>query len=217
MLFPITLRYRNTIAKVFPVARKYRMRGRAVAAQQTRQRIVESAMTLHAEQGVLATSYEQIAKRAGTGLATVYRHFPTLADLLPTCARSIHVLRPVSPELVADIFRGLERPSLRMEILTRGTCECYERDGAWLRAARYEEHLLEPLGELARLQRENLALLVRAALKGTNASERTAQVLAALIDFPVWETLQAAGLSPAEATKQVLELVRDQLAKEGIP
>lgn len=174
-------------------------------------------MSLHAEQGVVATSYEEIAERAGTAPATVYRHFPTLADLLPVCARSIHVLQPVTPELVADLFRGLERPSSRLEALVRGTCECYERDGAWLRAARHEEHVLEPLEELARLQRENLALLVRAALEGTNASERTARVLAALIDLPVWEALQASGLSPAEATEQVLDLVRDQLAKEGIP
>jgi AcrR family transcriptional regulator len=193
------------------------MRARAVAAEQTRRRIVESAMTLHAEQGVLATSYEQIAQRAGTAVATVYRHFPSLADLLPACARSIHVLQPVSPELVANIFRGLDRPSSRIEVLVRGTCECYERDGAWLRAARFEEHLFEPLEELARVQRENLALLVRAALKGTNASERTARVMAALIDFPVWEALRAAGLNAAEATEQVLELVRDQLDKEGIP
>ncbi|GAB4332029.1 MAG: hypothetical protein Kow0010_17740 [Dehalococcoidia bacterium] len=193
------------------------MRARAAAAQQTRERIMEAAMTLHAEQGVLATSYEQIAQRAGTAVATVYRHFPTLADLLPACARSIHVLQPVTPELVKDLFRGLERPSSRMEVLVRGTCECYERDGAWLRAARYEEHLLEPLGNLARLQRENLALLVRAALEGANASEQTARVLAALIDFPVWDALQAAGLSAAGATDQVLALVHDQLAKENIP
>ncbi len=193
------------------------MRAPALATERTRQRIVEAAMALHAEQGVLATSYEQIAERAGTAPATVYRHFPTLADLLPACARSIHVLQPVSPQLTADLFRGLERPSSRLEVLVQGTCECYERDGAWLRAARHEEHVLKPLEELARRHRENLALLVRAALEGTNASERTARVLAALIDFPVWEALQAAGLSPAEATGQVLGLVRDQLAKEGIP
>ncbi len=192
------------------------MRARALAAERTRQRIIEAAMALHAEQGVLATSYEEIAERAGTAPATVYRHFRTLADLLPACARSIHVLQPVTPELVADLFRGLERPSSRLEVLVRGTCECYERDRAWLRAARHEEHVFEPLEELARRQRENLALLVRAALEGTNAGERTIRVLAALLDFPVWEALQAAGLSPADATEQVLQLVRDQLAREGI-
>jgi AcrR family transcriptional regulator len=193
------------------------MRARAIAAEPTRRRIVQSAMTLHAEQGVLATSYEQIARRAGTAPATVYRHFSTLADPLPACARSTHVLQPVTPALVADVFRGLDRPSSRMEVLVRGTCECYERDGAWLRAARYEEHLVEPLEELARVQRANLALLVRAALTGTKASERATRVMAALSDFPVWEKLRVAGLNAAEATEQVLELVRDQLGKENIP
>jgi hypothetical protein len=104
-----------------------------------------------------------------------------------------------------------------MEVLVRGTCECYERDGAWLRAARYEEHLVEPLEELARVQRANLALLVRAALTGTKASERATRVMAALSDFPVWEKLRVAGLNAAEATEQVLELVRDQLGKENTP
>ncbi|GBD24088.1 HTH-type transcriptional regulator BetI [bacterium HR29] len=193
------------------------MRARAIAAEPTRRRIVQSAMTLHAEQGVLATSYEQTARRAGTAPAAVYRHFSTLADPLPACARSTHVLQPVTPALVADIFRGLDRPSSRMEVLVRGTCECYERDGAWLRAARYEEHLVEPLEELARVQRANLALLVRAALTGTKASERATRVMAALSDFPVWEKLRVAGLNAAEATEQVLELVRDQLGKENTP
>lgn len=154
---------------------------------------------------------------SGYGPAAVYRHFSTLADPLPACARSTHVLQPVTPALVADIFRGLDRPSSRMEVLVRGTCECYERDGAWLRAARYEEHLVEPLEELARVQRANLALLVRAALTGTKASERATRVMAALSDFPVWEKLRVAGLNAAEATEQVLELVRDQLGKENTP
>lgn len=173
-------------------------------------------MTLHGAQGVLATSYEQIAQRAGTAPSTVYRRFPTLADLWPACDRFIHVLQPVTPELVAEIFRGLDRSSSRMEALVGGTGGCYERGGAWLRAARYEEHLFEPLGELARVRRTNLALLGRAALPGTSASERATRLTAALIDFPEWEVPRVAGLNAAEATEQVLELVRDQRTNEGI-
>ena len=40
---------------------------------------------LHYEQGVAATSYVQIAERAGVGPATVYRHFPTLGSLVEAC------------------------------------------------------------------------------------------------------------------------------------
>ncbi len=197
--------------------RRYRPKARALATEQTRQRIVDAAMTLHAEQGIALTSYEDIARRAGLTHATVYRHFPTLADLLPTCAGRIHVLQPATPELAAAIFRGLDRPSARLEALVRGTCECYARDGDWLRAARNEEHLLPTLAELARVQRANLRFLVDAALEGVGASERTARVLAALIDIPVWEALRGAGLTSDEATREVLELVRHQLAKDGIP
>lgn len=198
------------------MARTYRMKARALAAQETRRRIMESARALHAEQGVVGTSYEDIAQRAGAALATVYRHFPTLAQLLPACAGSIPVLRPVTPELVAELFGPIESPVRRIETLVRGTCECYERDGAWLAPARREEHLLVPLQELAQRQRQNLALLVREALRGTQATERTARVLAAILDFPVWDALRAAGLSGPEATDQVLTLARDQLAREGI-
>lgn len=192
------------------------MKARALAALETRRRIIESAMALHAEQGVVGTTYEEIARRAGAAPATVYRHFPTLAQLLPACAQSVHVLRPVTPELVAALFSGVDSPVQRIELLVRGTCDCYQRDGGWLGPVRREEHLLPALGELARRQRENLAILTREALRGAGATERTERLIAALIDVPVWEALRAAGFSSAEATEQVLQMVRDQLAKEGI-
>ncbi len=77
--------------------RRYRMDARAASVEQTRRRIVEAAKILHADQGILGTSYEEIARRADVAPATVYRQFPTLSDLLPACACSIHVLQPPSP------------------------------------------------------------------------------------------------------------------------
>jgi AcrR family transcriptional regulator len=198
------------------VARRYRMDTRAAAVEETRRRIVEAAKTLHAEQGVLGTNYEEIARRAGTSQATVYRHFPSLGELLPACARSIHVLQPLTPARARATFHGMEHPSLRVEVLVRGTCECYARDAGWLHAARREEDLFPALHEIVRVQRENLRLLARAALAGTEASERTVRVVAALVDFPVWQALRDAGLSDTEATAQVLELVRVTLIHEDI-
>ena len=65
--------------------RKYLMRKRAEGQDATRERIVEATAALHSEQGVAATSYLQIAERAGVGAATVYRHFPTLGSLVMAC------------------------------------------------------------------------------------------------------------------------------------
>jgi hypothetical protein len=59
-------------------------------------------------------------------------------------------------------------------------------------------------------------LLVRAALLDRDLSDRSVQVLAALIDFPLWKTFREMGLSAKEATNQVLELVHDHLEKENL-
>ena len=50
-------------------------------AVRNRQAIVEAAREVFAEQG-LDASLDEIAKRAGTGNATLYRRFPTRADLV---------------------------------------------------------------------------------------------------------------------------------------
>ena len=50
-------------------------------AQRNRARVVDAAVEVFAAQGV-AASTEAIAERAGVGIATVFRHFPTKADLL---------------------------------------------------------------------------------------------------------------------------------------
>lgn len=198
------------------MARRYRMKARAAAAQDTRQRIVEAAKTLHAEQGILATSNEAIAQRAGTAQATVYRHFPSLADLLPACARSVTVLQALTPDQAAATFAGMSDPEMRVEILVRGTCECYERDAGWLHAARREADLIPALDAIVAVQRASLRLLTRTALDGTEASERTVRVVAALLDFPVWKSLCDAGLRGDEAAGELIELVRIQLIREGV-
>ena len=76
--------------------RKYRMNSRTTAVEVTQSRIVRAAKTLHVDQGVQGTSYFEIAQKAGVAQATVYRHFPSLADLIPACASSIAVLQPIT-------------------------------------------------------------------------------------------------------------------------
>jgi AcrR family transcriptional regulator len=50
-------------------------------AEQNRERIVEAARELFAERGIDVTR-EEIARRAGVGMATLKRRFPTRADLV---------------------------------------------------------------------------------------------------------------------------------------
>lgn len=54
---------------------------RQAGARRTRQMLLESAASVFVEQGVQAP-IRDIAGRAGVGLGTVYRHFPTRAELV---------------------------------------------------------------------------------------------------------------------------------------
>jgi len=194
--------------------RRYRMTARREESGKTRARIVAAARTLHAAQGMQGTSYQEIARSAEVALATVYRHFPTLEQLLPACSESIPVLEPLTPARTQAIFHGAVDPWSRLQRLIRGTCECYGRDGPWLHAARREGDLVSGLSEIVRTGQENLRTLVQAAVEGS-AGSRVVRIIAALLDFPVWKSLRDAGLGPSGATEKVIELIRDQLRKEG--
>jgi AcrR family transcriptional regulator len=56
-------------------------------AQRNRDRLVEVARTVFGEQGYDA-SLDEVAKRAGVGAGTLYRHFPTRENLLDAIMQS---------------------------------------------------------------------------------------------------------------------------------
>ena len=197
--------------------RRYRMTSRKAAVEQTRAAIVKAAKTLHTYQGIQRTSYVEIAQKAGVAQATVYRHFPSLADLIPACAGSIEVLQPITPQEAGELFRGHGyHPPERLAFIVSGTCDCYKREAGWLQAALREGDLLPAVSDAIQQQQRSLKTLVRAALDQADVSDHHVQVLAALLNFPFWKSLRDMGLSSTEATSQVLELAQDYLAKENL-
>jgi AcrR family transcriptional regulator len=66
---------------------------RAAQQEATRERIVAAVSALVAEEHPAAISVPAVARRAGVGVATVYRYFPTKEALLDAAARGA-----VSPE-----------------------------------------------------------------------------------------------------------------------
>jgi AcrR family transcriptional regulator len=65
-----------------PGTRPYRSQLRDEQQQQTRERILEAAIGLIAEDGLAELTVPGVAERAGVSLRTVYRHFPTKDDLI---------------------------------------------------------------------------------------------------------------------------------------
>src|SRR3954452_2324799 len=66
--------------------RTYQQRKRAADVAATRQRITEAAIELHGSVGPSRTTVSAVAERAGVQRHTVYRHFPTEADLFAACS-----------------------------------------------------------------------------------------------------------------------------------
>lgn len=66
--------------------RRYELKERARRQLQTRRRIVDATVALHAEVGPARTTVAEIARRAGVSRLTVYNHFPDDLSLLGACS-----------------------------------------------------------------------------------------------------------------------------------
>jgi len=77
-----------------PTKRKYELKQRAVEMAETRRRITEAAVELHGTVGPARTTLSAVAERAGVQRHTVYRHFPSDADLLGACSAHYFTANP---------------------------------------------------------------------------------------------------------------------------
>ena len=68
------------------MSRRYEQKRRAERQEETRQRIVEAAITLHGSVGIARTTVTRIAELAEVGRQTVYRHFPDELALGAACS-----------------------------------------------------------------------------------------------------------------------------------
>lgn len=77
-------------------------RSKRADAQRNRETVLTAAAEVFAASGVDAP-IRQIAARAGVGMATIYRHFPTRADLVAAVYRhQIEACAEAGPNLLAD-------------------------------------------------------------------------------------------------------------------
>lgn len=188
--------------------RRYRMGARSDAVAVTRARIVEAAMRLHTQEGVLATGWDDIAQAAGLATATVYRHYPSLTELVPACAREVFdLIRPPTLEEASVQFAAMGRPADRFEHLARESCHCYRRGEGWLHAAHRERDFVPELAAALTLIQDTLHVLVEAAAERPLDKARHARLFT-LCDFPFWRSLRDAGLSYPATEGSVVDLVR---------
>lgn len=130
-------------------------------ARRNRERLLRAARTVIAKQGVGAP-LEQIARRAGLGIGTLYRHFPARTDLFEALAAERLEALAVEAESLRDAPRALDG---LVTVLER-VVSSQERDLA-LREALVESGRALPLGEARlRWRAATRALVERARAEG---------------------------------------------------
>jgi AcrR family transcriptional regulator len=139
-------------------------------ARRNREAILKAARKVFARDGAGA-QMDDVARRAGVGVGTVYRHFPTKEALLDALvADRVTQLAAFLAEALEDEdpFRGLRNALGRGAELAsrdRATTELFTRRGPQVAGAPFDD-MLGRTEELVRRARE--AGQVRADLRGTD-------------------------------------------------
>ena len=188
--------------------RSYRMKDRARTQAETRDRIVSATMLMHDEKGVAATSFVDVARRAGMGAATVYRHFPTLGSLVAACGAHVwKEMDPPVPERASDPFKDIVGMEDRLFRLVDEVDRFYRRGALRLTAAYADRHLIPELDEFLRAVEAGVAALVREAVKDEPLPDAVLQLVIVLTDFPVWTSMQRVAGDDLERRRLVARLL----------
>ena len=188
------------------------MTRRAAANAETRRRIVDAAIALHAQKGVLGTSWPDIAKRADVALGTVYRHFPSLDQLVPACT-SENALRTKPPG--PSILVGLTRPQERIGQFVQELFAFYGRTAPWTPRAGIDRHEIPVLDTILSRREAALKALVEETLGPLRRRRHALEAALALTDFGVWRSLTRSGLSTEAAARLITEMLMTWLRRRS--
>ncbi len=189
--------------------RKYELKRRADEMAETRRRITEAAVGLHGTVGPARTTLSEVARRAGVQRHTVYRHFPTEAELFGACSAHYFTANPW-PDL--EPWRAVSDPQQRLARALDELYAYYERTEPMFSNVLRDAELVDAvLPTLLPLQ-AYLAEAVEILTAGWPTRSRRPRVLAAAlrhaIDFQTWRSLTASdGIGRNEAVELVTVLV----------
>ncbi|HSD77744.1 MAG TPA: hypothetical protein VLA98_10075 [Solirubrobacteraceae bacterium] len=187
-------------------------RGERRDVDPTRERIVECTLALHNELGIRATTWPQIAERAGVPVETVEAYFPTLDDLIMGCGQ--HFLQGLAlppPDRAAEIFERAASEQGRARRLVETIFGAYEREGAGVEVGRRERAQLPLLDEGLEQLDVSLDALVAEALRPRRPDPSAIASVRALTDVTVWRALRDHGASPAASVEQASAAVEGWL------
>jgi AcrR family transcriptional regulator len=187
--------------------RKYTMDKRRAAVEATRRRILEATLALHAQKGIFGTSWQDIARRADVSVGTVYKHFPSLEELVPACGELVYAItRPPSLDDAPEIFAGAGSIEERLERLVSELFDFYERGAPYIETD-FQERRLPAVAEWEAYMRATIAGLVREALDPAGPDERAVQAVSALLDFSTYKSFLDRDIQKDQAAKTMNEVL----------
>lgn len=189
--------------------RKYELKKRAETMAQTRQRIAEAAVELHGTIGPSRTTMSAVAERAGVQRHTLYRHFPTEADLFGACSTHFFTENPL-PDL--ERWRAVKDPRKRLSTALDELYAYYERTEAMFTNVLRDAELVEAMQPTLVPMANYLAEAADTLATGWGARGRRRRLLTAAtlhaIDFQTWRSLAAGdAVTRSEAVTLISALV----------
>ena len=172
--------------------RKYELKQRADEMAATRLRITEAAVELHGTVGPVRTTLSAVAKRAGVQRHTVYRHFPTEADLYGACSSHYFTTNPW-PDL--GPWRKIGDPQERLAQALDELYAYYERTEPMFSNVFRDAELVQALRPTLLPLQDYLAEAVKILAAGRPTRGRRRHVLTSAlhhaVDFETWRSLAA--------------------------
>ena len=192
-----------------PAKRKYHLKQRAAEMAETRRRIVRAAVDLHGTVGPARTTLSAVARQAGVQRHTVYRHFPSEADLFAACSADFFTTHP-APEL--ELWRMIGDPRERLARALDELYAYYERTEPMFSNVIRDVELVDAVRPAILPWQDFLARAADILAAGWPARGRRRRVLAAAVnhavDFQMWRSLAANNrLTRTEAVDLVIALV----------
>jgi AcrR family transcriptional regulator len=188
--------------------RKYELKKRAEQMAETHLRITEAAIELHGSVGPSRTTLSAVAERAGVERRTLYRHFPSEADLFAACSSHYFSANPW-PDL--GNWRAIRDPHQRLERALDELYAYYERTEPMLSNVLRDAELVDFARDAVAPLHAFLEEAVEVLAAGRGLRGRRRQVLKGAVrhalEFSTWRSLSTNGIVRSDAAKLLTGLV----------
>ena len=188
--------------------RKYELKKRAEEMARTHARITDAAIELHGTVGPSRTTLSAVAKRAGVERRTLYRHFPTEADLFAACSTHYFSANPW-PDLGS--WRAIRDPQQRLERALDELYAYYERTEPMLSNVLRDADVVDSARDAVAPLHAYLEEAAEILIIGRQARGRRRQLLRGVLGhalaFSTWLSLRSNGIGRSDAVRLSTALV----------